>query len=60
MMVLESCAVVGEQGVQEGTKHSPLRGPYVEDHCGRFVVAYSFVPGLRPIKVQDTVAEGGV
>ena len=32
-------AVVGEQGVQEGTKHAPLRGPCVDDQCGRCVVA---------------------
>jgi hypothetical protein len=29
---------VGEQGVQEGTKHTPLRGPSVEDQCCRRVV----------------------
>ena len=31
MMVLESClaTVVGEQGVQEGTEHTPLRGTCV-------------------------------
>ena len=41
-MVLVSCfchAVVGETGVQEGTKYPPLRGPSVEDQRGRRVVA---------------------
>jgi hypothetical protein len=27
-------AVMGEQGVQEGTKHAPLKGPGVEDQRG--------------------------
>jgi hypothetical protein len=32
---------VGEQGVQEGTKHAPLRGPCVERQC----VDLSGIPG---------------
>jgi hypothetical protein len=35
-------AVVGEQGIQEGTKYTPLRGPSVKDQHGRRVVAYSY------------------
>ena len=34
--------VVGEQGVQEGTKHTPLKGPSVEDQRGR-----CYLPLLR-------------
>ena len=40
--VVRGYAVVGEYGVQEGTKHAPLRGPRVEDQCGRCVVAYPY------------------
>ena len=44
-------AVVGEQGIQEGTKYTPLRGPSVEDQCGRRVVAYTYHLGVaRPVK----------
>lgn len=35
-------AVMGEQGLQEGPKHTPLRGPGVEDQRGRCVVAYPY------------------
>ena len=47
-------AVVGEQGVQEGTKHSPLRGSCVEDQRGRCVVAYPYHLGaaLRKSRIQ--------
>ena len=40
--------VMVNHGVQEGTKHAPLRGPSVEDQCGR-CVAY---PDVLPIYVQ--------
>ena len=53
-------AVVGEPGVQEGTKHSPLRGPSVEDQHGRCVVAYPCHLGVARQEVQDPVSEGGV
>ena len=53
-------AVVGEQGVQKGTKHAPLRGPRVEDQGGRCVVTYPYHLGLARQEVQDPVAEGGV
>jgi hypothetical protein len=26
---MSGCAVLSEQGVQEGTEHAPLRGPHV-------------------------------
>ena len=52
--------VVGEQGVQEGTKYTPLRGPSVEDQRGRRVVAYPYHLGAARQEVQDPVAEGGV
>ena len=45
-------AVVGEQGVQEGTKHTPLRCPSVEDQCGRRVVAYPYHLGVRKSRIQ--------
>jgi hypothetical protein len=35
-------AVISEQGVQEGTEHTPLRGPCVEDQCGECVVTYPY------------------
>ena len=35
-------AVVGEQGVQEGTEHAPLKGSCVEDQRGGCVVTYSY------------------
>jgi hypothetical protein len=38
---------MSEQGVQEGTKHTPLRGPRVEDQRGRCVVAYPYHLGVR-------------
>ena len=46
-------AVVGEQGVQEGTKHALLRGPSAEGQCGRCAVAYSFHLGVARQEVQD-------
>ena len=53
-------AVVCEQGVQEGTKHAPLRGPSVEDQRDRCVVVYLYHVGVARQEVQDPVAEGGV
>ena len=52
--------VVGEQGVQEGTKYTPLRGPRVEDQCGGCVVTYPYHLRAARQEVQDPVAEGGV
>ena len=47
-------AVVGEQGVQEGTKYTPLRGPSVGDQHGRRVVAYPYHLGapVRKSRIQ--------
>jgi hypothetical protein len=42
-----SHTVVGEQEVQEGTKHSTLRGPRVEGQRGRCVVAYPHLGATR-------------
>ena len=53
-------AVVGEEGVQERTKHGPLRGPSVEDQRGRCVVTYPHHLEAARQEVQDPVAEGGV
>ena len=52
--------VVNEQGVQEGSKHTPLRGPSVEDQSCRRVVAYPYHLGMARQEVQDPAAEGGV
>jgi hypothetical protein len=62
MMVLElfGHAVVGEQGIQERTKYTPLRGSSVKDQRGRRVVAYSYQLGAARQEVQGPVAEGGV
>jgi hypothetical protein len=51
MIVLElfGHAVMGEEGVQEGTKHAPQRGPSVEDQRGTCVVAYTYHLG-RPFR----------
>ena len=51
--------VVGEQGIHEGTKYRPLRGPSVKYQRGRHVVAYSYHLGAACQEVQDPVAEGG-
>ena len=53
-------AVVGEQGVQEGTKHTLLWGPLVKGQHGRGDVAYPHHLGLTRQEVQDPVSEGGV
>ena len=50
--------VMGKQGVQKGTEHTPLRGPRVEDQRGRCVVAYLYSPGAAHWEVQDPVTEG--
>jgi hypothetical protein len=44
---------VSEQGVQEGTKHAPLRGPRVEGKHGECVVAYLHHLGEAPQEVQE-------
>ena len=49
-----------KQGIQEGTKYTPLRGPSGKDQRDRRVVAYSYPLGAARQKVQDPVAEGGV
>ena len=58
--IVHGHAVVGEQGVQEGTKHTPLWGPRVEGQCGGDDVAYPHHLGSARQEVQDLVAEGGV
>ena len=57
--VLRGNAVVGEQGEQEGTKHTPLWGPYVDGQRGRGDAAYPHHLGLARQEVQDPFAEGG-
>ena len=58
--VMRGHSVMGEQGVQEGTKDTPLWGPRVKGKCGRNDVAYPHHLGLACQEVQDPVAEGGV
>ena len=53
-------AVRGEQGIWEGTKYTPLRGPSAEDQRRRRVVVYSYHLGVACHEVQDPVSEGGV
>ena len=53
-------AVMDEQGVQEGTKHTTLMGPSVEDQRSRRVVAYPYHLGTTSQEVQAPIAEGGV
>ena len=53
-------AVMGEQGLQEGTEHAPLRGPRVEDQRGRCVLTYPYHLDVARQEVQNPVAEGGV
>ena len=50
--VVHGHAVVGEQGVQEGTKHTPLWDPRVEGQCGGGDVAYPHRLGLARQEVQ--------
>ena len=42
---------MSEQGVQEGTEHAPLRGPSVEDQCGRCVVTYHLGAARQPVRL---------
>ena len=53
-------AVVGEQGVQEGSKYTPLRDPSVENQSDRHADAYPYHLEAARQEVQDPVAEGGV
>ena len=50
---------MGERGVQEGTKHTPLRGPSVEDQHSIRVVSYPYNRGAVRQEVQDPVADWG-
>jgi hypothetical protein len=59
MMVLGSYLAVGEQGVQDGTEHAPLRGSSNEDQRGRCVATYPHDLGVARQEVQDPVVEGG-
>ena len=52
--------VVGEQRVQEGSKHTPPWGPSVECRRGGGDVAYPRHLGAACQEVQNPVAEGGV
>ena len=51
---------MGEQGIQEGTKHTPLWGPLVESQRGGGDVANPYHLGSAQREVQDPVAERGV
>jgi hypothetical protein len=53
-------AVMSEQGVQEGTEHTPMRGPCDEDQRGECVVTYPYHLGAVRQEVQNLVAEGDV
>ena len=53
-------AVMGEQGVQEGAEHVPLRGPSVECQRGGDAVSYLHHQVAAREKSQDLTAQGGV
>ena len=57
---MPGCAVMSEQGVQEGTEHAPLWGPRVEDQRSGCVVSYLHHLGAVHQEVQDPIAQGGV
>ena len=51
---------MGEQGVQEGSKHAPLWGPCVVDQrSGGVVSCHHHLRAARQ-EVQDPVAQSGV
>ena len=54
------CAVVSQQGVEQGTEHTALRGPCAECDAARDVVADSYCLGSLTEKVQHPIAKGGV
>ena len=56
--VVRGSSVMSEQGVQEGTKHAPLRGPHVEDQRGRCVVAYPLPRGGGPSGIPGSSCRG--
>jgi hypothetical protein len=58
--VMPGHAVMSKKGVQEGTKHTPLRCPCVEDQLGGCVVTYPYYLGAALQEVQDPVSEGDV
>jgi hypothetical protein len=58
--VVSGHTVVGEQRVQDGTEHVPLRGPPVEGQRGGCVVVYPHHLGAVHQDIQDLFAEGGV
>jgi hypothetical protein len=49
--VVPGRAVMSEQGEQEGTEHTPLRGRRVKDQRGRCVVTYLYHLGAAHQKV---------
>ena len=51
---------MGKQGVQQGAKHTPLRGPHIEGQRSRGVVDNFHLLVLTRHEVQDPVAKGGV
>ena len=53
-------AVEGEQEVQEGTEHAPLRGLCVEDQRGGCIDTYPYQLGSACQEVQDQAVKGGV
>ena len=57
-MMVFGHTVVGEQGVQDETKHTPLRGTGVVDQRGRCVVTYPYHLGAACQEVKDPVVEG--
>ena len=50
LIILRGHPVLGEHGVQEGTKHAPLRGPHVEGQRNGCVADYHHHLGAAPIR----------
>ena len=49
---------MSEQGVQEGARQAPLRGPRVEDQRGGGVVTYPYHLWVARQEVQGPVEDG--
>ena len=56
------CAVVSQQGEEQGTEHTALWGPCAECDAARGVVADSYCLWHWPLteEVQNPIAKGGV
>ena len=58
MLQWVSCAVVSQQGEEQGTEHTALRGPCAECDAARGVVADSYFLWPLTEEVQNPIAKG--